>query len=114
MFDSESGPGRDESLFAERYSRNSPGRSSSRGRVVATRTTFGTPESRRDELLGGGGAAPRDGDRRGQDQFLERSNAHLAPPGRARQRGREPVHRDRGGGAGAPATGPRPARACRS
>src|SRR3989442_13912259 len=78
MFDSESGPGRDESLFAERYSRNSPGRSSSRGRVVATRTTFVTPESRRDELLGGGGAGARAGGRRDRALFPQRRKAHLA------------------------------------
>src|SRR3989442_9854979 len=97
MFDSESGPGRDESLFAERYSRNSPGRSSSRGRVVATRTTFVTPESRRDELLGGGGAGPRDGDRREPDLFPPRRNAQLAGRGSAPQRGRYAGDRLRGG-----------------
>src|SRR5437867_9808589 len=106
MFDSESGPGRDESLFAERYSRNSPGRSSRRGRIVATRTTFVTPESRRDELLGGGGAGPRDGDRRERDLFPQRRNAHLAGRDSARQRGRDAGHRLRGGRADEPTSTP--------
>src|SRR3989442_9297880 len=51
MFDSESGPGRDERLFAERYSRNSPGRGSGCRRIVATRTTFVSRRIGRDEFL---------------------------------------------------------------
>src|SRR3989449_5325434 len=90
MFDSQSGTGRDESLFAEGDSRNSPRWSSRRGRLIATRPTDEPCPGGPDELLGSGGSrAP-------------------SPPGRGREGTPPRAPRPPPPGGPPPASGPRP------
>src|SRR2546427_9942835 len=108
MFDSQSGTGRDESLFAEGDSRNSPRWSSRRGRLIATRPTDEPCPGRPDELLGSGGARPPDRRGRGRDGPPPTAHGRPArggppPERRPRPRGRVP-----GGGAHGDATPPQP------
>src|SRR3989449_6597114 len=108
MFDSQSGTGRDESLFAEGDSRNSPRWSSRRGRLIATRPTDEPCPGGPDELLGSGGSrAPYPA---GRERDVRPPPGHRHPPrgGAPRQRGPPPGARIRGGRADEPPTPPRP------
>src|SRR3989454_11239900 len=67
MFDSQSGTGRDESLFAEGCRGDSPRWSARRGRLAATRTTDEPRPGGHDELLGSGGARAPDPGGRGRE-----------------------------------------------
>src|SRR3989442_3359943 len=97
MFDQQSGSGRDESLFAEGYSRNSPRWGARCGRLAATRPTDGPRPGGRHELLGSGGSRPHDGDGGERDVRPQRTHGHLAGRDSPRERGGRPGGRVRRG-----------------